>query len=163
MTQEQLDECKNRVKAAILQFKEADWDTDLKFVDIYEPTISHRIAVYLEKSFYKHHVDCEYNKNGRDPKRDPNGNKIRPDIIVHIRRSSENLIVFEVKKVGHTNKLAKADIDKLRNFLSGNFSYPLCVFIGVLKTRIDVVWITGNEQNTDIVERLTDNVWAIVN
>jgi len=38
-------------------------------VDIYEPTLSHRIAVYLEDLFPEHDVDCEYNKNLSDTKK----------------------------------------------------------------------------------------------
>ena len=146
-----------------MEFKNRDWETDLKFLKIYEPTICHRIAVYLEPRFYRHHVDCEYNKDGYDAKRNLSGSKIRPDIIIHRRRKPINLAVFELKKAGYKNKLAKKDIEKLRDFLSGNFNYPLCVFVGVLITRIDVVWITSSDSNTDVVERLTENNWTIVN
>ena len=75
-------------------------------VDIYEPTISHRIAVYLEDLFPGFDIDCEYNKNLLGDKKDVNGKKIRPDIIIHKRMTNEtNCVMMEVKKSGINNKL----------------------------------------------------------
>lgn len=157
-----MDIIKKKIKDSINLFKVKDWDDGLSSVNIYEPTICHRIAVYLEYEFYKHNVDCEYNKDGYDAKRNKNGKKIRPDIIIHRRTEPVNLAVFELKKCGSTTKLAQKDIEKLRDFLSGNYFYTLGVFIGVLKTKIDVVWITNADKNTDVVERLTNNGWAVI-
>lgn len=57
-----LDYTKDSIRKAINFFIEKDWPS-LLAVDIYEPTLSHRIAVYLEGLFPEYYVDCEYNKH----------------------------------------------------------------------------------------------------
>ncbi|MFZ2411553.1 MAG: hypothetical protein WAW23_08285 [Candidatus Methanoperedens sp.] len=120
-------------------------------VDIYEPTISHRIAVYLEGLFPDYDIDCEYNKNLHGEKKDVNGKKIRPDIIIHKRlNDTDNCVIIEIKKNGKNSKLAKIDIQKLKDMMIGTLNYDLGVFVGVLKRRIDICWIEKN--NGDISE-----------
>ena len=168
MTLRQLDDLKRRIRIAIRRFKQRDWDSDLSKVNIYEPTISHRIAVYLEKLFSDFHVDCEYNKHGVDHKFNQTGDKIRPDIIIHRRRTPINLVVFEVKKNGANSKLGKADIKKLEGFRARNYNYQLCVFVGVLKSRIEIVWFAGRKNKQTEILKFTKsnngkrNVFTIV-
>jgi len=78
-------------------------DKDLLDVDANERSLTHRIAVYLERKFEWYSVDCEYSKNGNHTKvlSSYNWNKtgvVLPDIIVHERRTSNNLLVIEWKK-----------------------------------------------------------------
>jgi hypothetical protein len=96
-----------------------------------EWAIAHRVAVHLEDILREEgllppgvSVDCEYNRDGDDPKRfikrDGTETKVRPDIIVHRRRAQDsNLIVVEVKK--HGGSLAE-DVKKLRGYV-GQFHY----------------------------------------
>jgi hypothetical protein len=65
---------------------------------VMECAISHRLAVYLEIGFPGWDVDCEFNKDGDDPKlADVCG--WRPDVIVHRRgKDGPNLLSVEVKK-----------------------------------------------------------------
>jgi len=129
----------------------------LLHVDIYEPTISHRIAVYLEELFPEFDIDCEYNKTLLGKKKDINGKKIRPDIIIHKRITNEaNSVIVEIKKGGKNSKLAKADIKKLTNCMAGTLNYNLGVFIGILKWNIDICWIEKN--NYSILESW-ENIW----
>jgi len=84
--------------------------------DIGERCIAHRIAMYMEKLLRDDglpwSVDCEYNRNGQDPKRVPllvglhspdNGRRrgdATPDIIVHRRgEAGPNLNAIEVKRL----------------------------------------------------------------
>lgn len=131
---------KDNIRAAIKKFIEKDKDKLLR-VDIYEPTISHRIAVYLEETCTGFDVDCEYNKNLLGDKKTSNGKKIRPDIIIHSRVTDSNSVIIEVKKSGTNSKLAKEDIKKLRDCMFGTLNYRLGVFVGILKKRVDVCWI----------------------
>lgn len=131
---------KDNIQAAIKKFIEKDKD-DLLRVDIYEPTINHRIAVYLEELCKDFDVDCEYNKNLLGDKKNSNGKKIRPDIIVHKRGTDSNSVIIEVKKNGINSKLTKEDIEKLKDCMFGTLNYKLGVFIGILKKKIDVCWI----------------------
>ncbi len=144
---------KNRAKilGAISEFIEND-KKDLLKVDVYEPTISHRIAVYLEKEFPRdsgYNVDCEYNKNLSKLKCVKKGNKkynIRPDIIIHKRRDAEyNSIFIEIKKVGINNKKAEDDINKIKLAMD-QLNYGEGVFIGILKKTVCIYWIEKNKK-----------------
>src|SRR5262249_49353000 len=104
---------------------------DLLEVDINERTLTHKLAEHLARRFRKWHVDCEYNRNEDEGKRlpfcdevstgDTEGRTIYPDIIVHKRRTTENLIVVEVKKT--TNKEVKNDIWKLEGLTKSGGGY----------------------------------------
>jgi hypothetical protein len=71
-----------------------------------ERALSHRLGIYIEANFKGWHVDCEYDRDGVDPKRipggsgndDDEGSRVLPDIIVHRRGSGPNLLVMELKK-----------------------------------------------------------------
>lgn len=88
-------------------------DRYLLKVDANERSISHRFAIYLERHFPGYDVDCEYNRDGIDPKevvwfdtqptdQDTDAKTVFPDIIVHKRgERSRNLLVVELKKVGN--------------------------------------------------------------
>ena len=71
---------KGKIREALKLFVAKDKQVLLR-VDIYEPTISHRIAVYLEDLFPGFDIDCEYNKTLLGDKKDVNGKKIRPNSI----------------------------------------------------------------------------------
>ncbi len=120
----------NSLKNAVEQLYEKDAYLLQSDHELHEQTVSHRLAVYLEKNLRKSSifrkndfsVDCEYNKNGKKlkivscyscPNRDcvllknrsfEKINCVRPDIIVHKRGNNfpTNLLIVELKK--KTNK-----------------------------------------------------------
>ena len=106
-------EIKVKIRRAIQEFIKKDRD-DLLKINIYEPTISHRIALYLETPFIPYNVDCEYSKNLDGDKKSSNGKVIRPDIIIHERLSAINIAIIEIKKNGVDSKLGESDIEKLK-------------------------------------------------
>ncbi|MFA6375865.1 MAG: hypothetical protein WCX69_00485 [Candidatus Paceibacterota bacterium] len=132
----QIDDVKEKIREAVREFKALD-HAALSRVDIYEPTISHRIAVYLGNLFRGLNVDCQYSLK----------NKIRPDIIIHKRSSQENYVIFEIKKSSKNSLAAGLDIKKLEDAVGGGLGYDLGVFIGVLKRRIDICWIEKTANN----------------
>ena len=84
-----------------------DQEIELLRLNVSEQAISNRLARLFEQQFSEWHVDCEYNRNAYEIKclkyaLVPNGNieerAVVPDIIVHLRRSEENLIAIEIKK-----------------------------------------------------------------
>lgn len=147
---------KKRIREALNLFVARDKGKLLE-VDIYEPTISHRIAVYLEGLFPNYDVDCEYNKHLFDEKGNEKGKPVRPDIVVHKRLTDNNCAIIEVKKAGAKSKLAEHDIQKLKLYLQGKLNYDLGVFIGVLKKRIDIVWVENKNDNIIITEEELNN------
>lgn len=126
---------------------------------IHEPTISHRLAVYLESEFPGFNVDCEYNgnidaENGKkyiyilkqaaeelglikagEDEQELLYRCIIPDIIVHKRGhngSDNNLLVIEVKKSSNPDD-GTWDAEKLSRFTSAeyenNFNYQYGMFV----------------------------------
>lgn len=115
-------------------------DLYLLQIDSNERSISHRLAIYLETEFKGWHVDCEYNRNGIDPKTldfpdedtniyDTIAKTVFPDIIVHQRGIKNNLLVIEMKK--STNQMKdKFDLKKLEEYKS-QLGYKYAVFLRI--------------------------------
>lgn len=110
-----------------------------------ERSIAHRLAVYVEREFPGWHVDCEFNRQGE---LDERGTKrvtpraplliesrpgqgsvdVTPDIIVHQRRRSRNLVAIEVKPSGSAD--LEKDRAKLRQYLSEpHLKYAFAVLV----------------------------------
>lgn len=86
-------------------------ETHLLEKDLGERTLTHRLAVALEKQFPEWSVDCEYNGLGERISRLPKsavistddefGRSIYPDIVVHHRGIPDNLLAVEVRKANN--------------------------------------------------------------
>lgn len=130
------DEVQQKVKCSLNKLM--DFDHFLLEKNVNERSITHKLAEYLQMEFKNWNVDCEYNKmvNGEfiDPKRmmftvedvesnDTDAKTIFPDIIIHKRKSKDNLLVVEVKKsINNQNRLK--DERKLETFTkSDHFKY----------------------------------------
>jgi len=110
-----------------------EYDVDLLETKASERSITHKLAEHLQVEFTDWNVDCEYNKSKDDPKRYKDGDKKRlafPDIIVHKRNESENLLVIEAKK-SNSRVSEDTDIKKLKAFTdqNGDYGYRLGLFI----------------------------------
>lgn len=112
------EEIESIIDKTIKKFLE--YDQKLLQLSVDERASTHRIAYYLE-DFFKNgwHIDCEYNRKGRDPKRQ-NGGLVRPDIIVHRRDTYDNLLCVEAKKSG---EILADDRRKLKKFTDENGEY----------------------------------------
>ncbi len=144
MDEKELEDLKNKVKKSVKLF--IDNDKELLELKVYEPAVSHRIAVYLEKIFDDNDLnfDCEYDKHFNFPKAMPAGKEIRPDILVHGRnKNSHNTLVIEVKK----SQKSKWDERKLEMLTdkSGEYGYDLGAFIYFPKSKPTVEWIVNSE------------------
>jgi hypothetical protein len=108
-------EIRLRVETALKQLSVLD--RHLLANDANERALRHRLAVQLEKHFDHWDVDCEYDIFEADPKRlaelersltiavmgkplarDTFGLSVYPDIIIHHRKTDENLLALEVRK-----------------------------------------------------------------
>jgi hypothetical protein len=121
-------------------------------INVHERTIAHRLAIYLEDQFPAWDVDCEYNRNGYDPKyikqidkprTEDECQKVYPDIIVHRRGTSDNLLAIEMKK--NPSKVEKLyDLDKLQEYVD-RLGYQGGLFLSFKSRRnwivLDLVWI----------------------
>jgi hypothetical protein len=123
-----------------------DRDTYLLQVDVAERTITHRLAIYVEQAFPGWDVDCEYNRDGHDPKMiefgsgddAEQGSRVFPDVIVHKRGTADNLLVFEVKKSSNPEP-DERDFAKLRGYCQ-QLGYRHGVFVRLsVWTRVPTV------------------------
>ncbi len=128
-----------RVHKAIERF--ALYDSELLSIDCNERSITHRLAMYLQDEFEGWDVDCEYNRDHHSPdhvKRlyslieqistsDTDAKTVFPDIIVHHRGTSENLLVIEVKK-SRNPEPDKRDKQKLQA-LKEELGYRYALFL----------------------------------
>jgi hypothetical protein len=91
--------------------------------DLGERTLTHRLAVHIEKQFAGWDVDCDYNRLGERTLRLPHGTivstddqfgkSIYPDIVVHQREIPNNLLAIEVRKAAN-HQPPEHDRHKLR-------------------------------------------------
>jgi hypothetical protein len=132
-----LEDVKRRFMAAVLALYR--YEHDLLDVGANERSITHKLAEHLQSEFPGWHVDCEYNRQGGAPKRlewagwlsrpdDTEAKTVYPDIIVHHRRTKDNLLVIEVKK--HGGQADTKDKCKLETFLMDPaYQYRYGVFL----------------------------------
>lgn len=107
------EEIERRVRRAVEELRRHDGH--LLEVDANERSITHHLAVYLQREFEDMDVDVEYNRDGHEIKRlltqtnvssdDTDAVTVYPDIIVHRRGTNDNILVIEVKKRGGGNGL----------------------------------------------------------
>ena len=115
--------------------------------DLGERTLTHRLAVHLERQFDGWEVDCDYNRLGERVLKLPHGSiistddglgkSIFPDIVVHRRSIPENLLAIEVRKdINH--QPAEHDHHKLRGLTDPHvwFAYRLGVFLVLGKSQV---------------------------
>jgi hypothetical protein len=148
----------DRVQKSIDEFYKHD--SFLLKMDANERSITHKLAGYLENCFPRWDVDCEYNRDGREVKRQPSGtvisNEVKqpsaesvlsddttavtvfPDIIIHKRGTKKNLLVIEVKKAKNNILPAQQkDLNKLSQFKRDPFNYCFAIFLVLGETGIE--------------------------
>lgn len=145
---------------AVLAFLEVE--RDLLDVKVNERSLTHKLAEHLQSRFPDWNVDCEYNRLDEAVKvlpmasnvltDDIEGRTIYPDIIVHKRRHSDNLLVIEVKK--STNN-SLDDQEKLKGLtgVTGGYRYVvgLHIIINCAEGSIsDATAYTDGERNEDV-------------
>jgi hypothetical protein len=115
--------------------------------DLGERTLTHRLAVYLERQFPGWEVDCDYDRLGERTLRMPKGSivstddhlgkSVYPDIVVHQRAVPDNLLAVEVRKATN-HQPPEHDQHKLAALTDPYlwFAYGLGVFLILGKTNV---------------------------
>ena len=149
-------EVAERVRAAVARLLKCD--NYLLEVDANERALSHRLGMYLQDVFPEWNVDCEYNRDGVDPKRleinpenvrsdDDRGTTVYPDVIVHQRGPGPNLLAIEIKKANGGNE--ETDLRKLRGMLL-ELKYVHALFIrfntGASYGVSDLRWVSMSDR-----------------
>src|SRR5246500_2473372 len=129
----------NKVVAALQEFYAHE-----RFLfehDLGERTLTHRLAVHLEKQFSGWEGDFDYDRLGERTLRLPHGTiistddhlakSIYPDIVVHQREIPNNLLAIEVRKATN-HQPPEHDQHKLRALTDPHLWFAY--WIGVLLT-----------------------------
>lgn len=122
-----------------------------KSYNLHERSISHRFALYLEKHFTNQNyiVDVEYNRMLNDYGEDIIGNEIGkrldfekygkemnavyPDVIVHKRNTTDNLLEIEIKMQWKNSK-KEFDLIKINEYIS-QLDYQYGVYLELAENR----------------------------
>jgi hypothetical protein len=135
----------DKVVAALKEFYAAE--AYLLEQDLGERTLTHRLAVYVEKQFPGWQVDCNYDRLGERMLRMPHGTiistddhlgkSVYPDIVVHQREIPNNLLAIEVRKASNHQPL-EHDQHKLAGLTDPHvwFAYWIGVPLTLAKTEI---------------------------
>jgi hypothetical protein len=114
----------------------------LLLLDANERAITHRFAMYLQERLPEWQVDCEYNRDGHNPKRgnleklypaddDTDGATVFPDVIAHRRGRADNYLVIEFKKLKYGCD-PQSDRRKLHAYKEElGYAFALFVALGV--------------------------------
>ncbi|MEH2563032.1 hypothetical protein [Bradyrhizobium sp. AZCC 2289] len=115
--------------------------------DLGERTLTHRLAVQIEKHFPGWEVDCDYDRLGERTLRLPHGTvvstddhfgkSIYPDIVVHQREIPNNLLAIEVRKANNHQPL-EHDQHKLQALTDPHlwFAYRIGVLVTLGKQQV---------------------------
>lgn len=147
------EEIRDKLTVALTKLYERD--RVLLDIDANERSLTHKLAEYLQVQFEGWHVDCEYNKEVDQVKRLPwkiskheDGSRVYPDIIVHERKTSNNLLVIEVKKSGISGF---DDLEKLREFATNSkFGYKNGIFLELGVSSISVQCFSKEKNDFEI-------------
>lgn len=127
------------IQNAISSFLERE--SDLLMVSANERSITFKFGEILQSLFPNWTVDCEYNRDGYDPKiiqvpvenitsDDTKAKTIFPDIIIHHRNLSgmkNNLLIIEAKKDATKSEIGR-DCEKIKIIMS-QLGYQYGVFL----------------------------------
>lgn len=135
----------NRVVAALRDFYAQEGFLFEK--DVGERAVTHRFAVHLERQFSGWAVDCDFDRLGERTLHLPRGTiistddhlakSIYPDVAVHQRETSNNLLVVEVRNATNHTSLDH-DQHKLKALTDPHIWFAYCVGVLLVLARTNV-------------------------
>ena len=160
----------HKIVSAIREFYTRE--THLLEKDLGERTLTHRLAVQVEKQFPGWEIDCDYNRLGERTLRLPKGSivstdddigkSIFPDIVVHQRAIPNNLLAIEVRKATN-HQPPEHDQHKLRALTDPHlwFAYRIGVFLtfgkkGVTSSEVYVGGVVDQSLSGWLAQQLRD-------
>ena len=137
--------------------------------DLGERTLTHCLAVHLEKQFPDWNVDCGYDRLGARTMQLPHGSivstddhldkSIYPDIVVHRRAVPDNLLAIEVRKASN-HQPPEHDQHKLRALTDPYlwFAYGLGVYLTLAKKSVTSDVYIGGARNQPLSDWLSERL-----
>jgi len=140
--------------------------------DLGERTLTHRLAVQLERQFPDFEVDCDFDRLGPRTLQLPHGSivstddhlgkSIYPDIVVHQRTVPNNLLAIEVRKASNHQPI-EHDRHKLRALTDAHiwFAYWIGAMVtlsraGVTASEVYVAGKLDEALSRHLAERLKE-------
>jgi hypothetical protein len=139
---------------------------------LHEVCINHKLANHLEAvvlplttSLGKMFVDIEFNREGLNFKQVQSGNeskKVRPDIIIHNRRSDQNkknLLVVECKKEDAEASAIGQDKEKIFDLIKDekySYSFGLQVVYGTGKIESTLYFNNNGQIDSESLQTITN-------
>src|ERR1700744_3588922 len=140
--------------------------------DLGERTLTHRLAVEVERQFPDYEVDCEFDRLGPRTLNLPRGSivstddhlgkSVYPDIVVHQRSVPNNLLAIEVRKAGNPQPV-EHDRHKLRALTDPHiwFAYWIGAMVTLGKAGVTTseVYVSGkpdDELSAFLAQRLKE-------
>ncbi len=128
---------------------------------LHEVCINHRLAIHIERHISpvimcdnKIYVDIEFNKEGTNIKKLVGSiNVVRPDIIIHNRKSGNdkhNILVIECKKKGATSRELEDDKENVLALMSDD-KYKYIYGSQIIYSKNDVKCLIYYKHNNDIL------------
>jgi hypothetical protein len=144
----------NKLVTALTEFY--GHETYILDKDLGERTLTHRLAVHVERQFPGWEVDCDYNRLGERTLRLPRGTivstddtlgkSVFPDIVVHQRDIPNNLLAIEVRKA-FNHQPPEHDQHKLEALTDPHlwFAYWIGVLLTLAKNNVAIckVYVGG--------------------
>lgn len=142
---------RNILEKSLDELFEKDNSIIFKSYDLHERSITHRLAVYIESHFIgtNYTVDVEYNRMRNDYGEDVIGHEIGkrldfekygknyanvyPDIIIHQRKTNNNLLEIEVK-MNWKNSKREFDYMKINEYIN-QLNYKYGVYLEIDEKR----------------------------
>lgn len=120
-----------------------EFENEYDFIS--ERCISFRLGIYFQEVFIEYNVDCEYNREMYDIKR-MNEKRIYPDIIVHKRKTLNNLIWVEVKKENSCKEKINEDREILKKVTCNKYKYGILIIISSSKDRVKIEYYRNGQK-----------------
>src|ERR1700726_1402530 len=147
----------NKLVAALKEFY--GHETYILERDLGERTLTHRLAVHVERQFPGWEVDCDYNRLGERTLRLPRGTivstddtlakSVFPDIVVHQRDIPNNLLAIELRKASN-HQPPEHDQHKLKALTDPHlwFAYWIGALLTLAKNNVAAfeVYVGGKVQ-----------------
>lgn len=143
---------KEKIKECLTSALDELYKNDISLISrrCSERSIVFKLGIYLNDIFKQqgYDVDCEYNKNGCNPKSLDEKKFNYPDLIVHKRENNtNNLLIIEIKTANVKNvKYFCNDIYKLKGFTNSiEYGYSLGAHIFISNNKCSIAWYSKGD------------------
>lgn len=145
---EEINIIKEKINQIIDKFYQKDKELleyQNQYNTIAERCIAFRLGIYFQERFSEYNVDCEYNRDMSIVKT-IDEKKVYPDIIVHKRKTSDNLIWVEIKKENARKTQIDKDRKRLKKVTVDKYKYGILIIISNSKDNVQIEYYKNGDK-----------------